>query len=258
MLEQIVARKRRELEETKRIRPLGQLLDSLPESPVIPLSGALDGGGLNIIAEIKYHSPSRGEFSCRLSPCSLAEAYLENGAAALSILTESHFFNGSLDYLEEVRRDQDDAVLLRKDFIVDPYQVPESRAAGASAFLLIAAILDRARLRELIELGASHSLEPLVEVHTARELDVALESGARLIGVNNRDLTTFEVDLQTSFDLARRVEGEPGLVLVSESGLKERSPLLELRAAGFRGFLIGSHFMDSEDPGRALRELLEG
>ncbi len=257
MLEQILARKRLELEEAKQKRPLQQVLDSATPTAPRPLSQALLDERLNIIAEIKYRSPSRGDFVCKRSPRSIAESYLENGAAALSILTERHFFNGSLGYLEEVRQEQPEAVLLRKDFIVDPYQVAESRAAGASAFLLIVAALDRPQLQQLIGGGQEYAIEPLVEVHTARELETALESGARLIGVNNRNLTTFEVDLQTSFDLARRLEGESGLVLVSESGLKERAPLLELREAGFSGFLIGSHFMDTDDPGKALRELLE-
>ncbi len=268
MLDQILARKREELAERLGQVTLEELEDRFPKSAPASLEAALVRPGLNVIAEIKYRSPSHGQFKCRLEPEKVAQIYVENGAAALSILTDEPFFGGSLEYLDRVFRHLSDMdpnddfgsgiPLLRKDFILDQYQVAEAKACRASAFLLIAACLDSVRCRSLIEYGREVSLEALVEIHNPFELDVAVDSGARILGVNNRNLKTFEVDINTSFEIARRLEGEDRFVLVAESGVSHRSEILELKDAGFHGFLIGTAFMESDDPGAKLRELIHG
>jgi len=268
MLNQIMARKREELVERSCKVTLEELEDRFLESPPASLEAALVRPSVNIIAEIKYSSPSHGPFKCRLAPEDVAQIYVENGAAALSILTDEPFFGGSLEYLDRVfqhliREDRNSdsgerTPLLRKDFILDRFQVAEAKVHGASAFLLIVACLDSVQLRSLIEYGREIGLEALVEIHDPFELDVALDSGARILGVNNRNLKTFEVDINTSFAIARRLEGEDRFVLVAESGVSHRSEVLELKDAGFHGFLIGTAFMESADPGAKLKELTHG
>ena len=257
MLDRILARKRQDLEEAKERVPLAGLLEAGSVRPVPSFEAALTRPQINVIAEIKYHSPSRGAFTCRLPPREIARLYLDNGAAAISVLTEKHFFHGDLEFIRTVREQETGLPLLRKDFIFDAYQLAEARAQGASACLLIAACLPAERLKELIRHGQDFRLDALVEVHDAFELETAVESGARIIGVNNRDLRTFNVDLNTSFKLARLLEGESGFALVSESGIREHVQLLELRDAGFHAFLVGSLLMDSDDPGAGLRDLLQ-
>lgn len=232
--------------------PLNRLLDQIPEQPPPSFTAAITQPGINIIAEIKYRSPSRGRFACHLPPKELAGIYVENGAAALSVLTEKKYFDGDVEFLRAV---EVEAPLLRKDFIIDRYQVAEARFYGASAYLLIVSCLSRGELSGLISYGKDFQLDALVEVHDAFELEAALESGARLIGVNNRDLQTFQVDLRTSFEIARRMEKETGCILVAESGISEHSQIVELQDAGFSAFLIGSTLMDSADPGARLRQL---
>ena len=257
MLDRILARKQQDLEEAKERVPLAELLAVDPGRRAPSFEAALTRPRINVIAEIKYHSPSRGAFACRLAPQEIGRLYLDNGAAAISVLTEKHFFHGDLGFIRTVREQETGLPLLRKDFICDAYQLAEARAHGASAYLLIVACLSPGRLKELIRDGRDHQLDALVEVHDAFELEAAVESGARIIGVNNRDLRTFNVDLDTSFKLARMLEGETGFVLVSESGIREHVQLLELRDAGFDAFLVGSLLMDSDDPGAGLRELLQ-
>ncbi len=278
-LERILETKRQEVaRRSERIR-LDQLLDRVPESRPTLLSQALSAAGLQIIAELKYRSPSHGPFTCQDPPAEIGRAYARAGAAALSILTDEDYFGGRLEYLDEInaamqrrwilRDDEKDREevedeawrdrrlpLLRKDFIVDRYQVAEARAHGASAFLLIVAALSRDRLAALRHYGGDLGLEALVEVHDLFELDSALESGSRIIGVNNRNLKDFSVDIRTSFEIARRLEGETSLTLVAESGLSTRSQLMELKDAGFSGFLIGTTFMETACPGLRLEELL--
>ncbi len=256
MLNEIVAHKQRELAERKAREPLDVLRRRLSDGPRASFRESLQQPRINVIAEIKYRSPSRGEFPCQQEPLEIAETYAENGAAAVSVLTDERFFAGSGRFLEQIHEKLPELPLLRKDFILDPYQVTEAALWGASAFLLIAACLDDGQLVALQAAGADHGLDALVEVHDARELERAVESGARIIGVNNRDLRTFEVDLETSFQVARRLEGESGYLLVSESGIRERVQIEELRDAGFAAFLIGSYFMESDDPGSRLAELL--
>ena len=210
---------------------------------------------VNVIAECKRRSPSRGVLRASYDPAAIAAGYAAAGAAAISVLTEPTFFDGALEHLEAVRA----AVgvpLLRKDFIVSEYQLLEARAAGADAVLLIVAALDIARLSELHGLAAALELEVLVEAHDAVELDRALSIGARIIGVNNRNLRTLEVDVHASDTLIARVPKD--VIAVSESGLRTANDLQRLRALGYRAFLIGERFMTAEDPGRDLRGLIEG
>ncbi|MFQ5739039.1 MAG: indole-3-glycerol phosphate synthase TrpC [Acidobacteriota bacterium] len=256
MLNAILADKRRDLSKAKVEVPWAELVSRIRDAKLPSLKEVLARPEVNIIAEIKYRSPSRGDFRCHLRPKDLAALYVENGAAAISVLTEKDHFKGDLQFLQIVSDSQPGLPVLRKDFIFDRYQVVETRVKRASAFLLIAACLSKEQLQSLMGYGEELGLEALVEVHGARELETALESGARLIGVNNRNLESFEVDIQTSFDLARRMEVESGCWLISESGIRERSQILELRDAGFSAFLIGSILMDAPDPGKKLGELL--
>lgn len=255
MLQEIVGRKREELSETKVRCPLPVLLPQVPQELPPSFRAAVTQSGINVIAEIKYRSPSRGRFNCTLGHVDLAMLYSENGAAAVSVLTEKTYFEGDLDFLAEIHAQREDLPLLRKDFIVDRYQVVESRVKGASACLLIVACLSESELSELLSAAEDLQLDALVEIHDAFELEVAIENGARIIGVNNRDLRTFRVDLNTSFDIARRMEGERDHILISESGIDQPGQIAELRDAGFSAFLVGASLMGSSDPGERLREL---
>lgn len=255
MLNQIVARKKIELEEAQAKKPLGHLLREIPEAPPPSFLEALRRDAVNIIAEIKFSSPSHGRFAIQWSPSEVARTYRDNGAAAISVLTDRDYFRGEPDYLRQVRQAVPEMPLLRKDFILDRHPVAEARVLGASAYLLIVACLTREKLAELVRFGQECGLCAMVEVHDPYELETAIEAGCRLIGINNRDLRTFRVDVETSFRLARRLEGEGGFTLVSESGIGESSQIAELRDAGFQAFLIGSSLMDSDDPGAMLRRL---
>ena len=255
MLQEIVASKRLELIATKAAVPLEEVLRGIPSEAPPGFATALTGRDVNIIAEIKYRSPSRGDFNCRFQFKELAGIYAEHGAAAISVLTESRYFSGKLEYLSTLSKELPETPLLRKDFIVDRYQVAESRAAGAAACLFIVSCLCDEELKNLLAYGRELGLEALVEVHDLFELDRAMEAEAPVIGVNNRDLKTFSVNVQTSFDVARRMEGEEGPVLVSESGIDDPSQIAELHDAGFSAFLIGSALMEAEDPGAALLKL---
>jgi len=211
-------------------------------------------GRVNVIAECKRRSPSRGVLRAIYDPVAIARSYAEAGAAAISVLTEPTFFDGSLEHLEAVRAAVGVPVL-RKDFIVSEYQVFEARAAGADAALLIVAALRPAELARLIARADALGLDTLIEVHTGDELGVALDAGARIIGVNNRDLRTLEVDLHASEVLVQRMPRD--VVAISESGLRTAADLLRLGALGYRAFLIGERFMAAEDPGGELRGLLD-
>jgi indole-3-glycerol phosphate synthase len=205
-----------------------------------------------IIAEIKQASPSKGVFTDDFKPASTAKLYKAGGAAALSVLTDEEFFKGKLADLEAVRSAVSVPVL-RKDFTIDEFHIVEAAAHGADAILLIAAILDVKQLRGFRELAASYGMAALVEVHDDYELDAALDSGADMVGVNNRNLHTFEVTLDTSLRLAEKM---PAVVLkVAESGIQSRADVERLQAAGYHAFLVGEHLMKSADPAAALREL---
>jgi indole-3-glycerol phosphate synthase len=209
---------------------------------------------INIIAEIKHRSPSKGIIREQFDPVSIADSYWRSGAAALSVLTEQDFFGGSLDHLTAASQ----AVrlpILRKDFVFDEFQLLEAAGAGADAVLLIVAILEDSLLAALLERAGEIGLEALVEVHSDEEMKRAGNAGARIIGVNNRDLKTFNVDLNTSLRLAPLAP--PQAVLVSESGINTAGDILRLKATGYNGFLVGEHFMRAADPGAALAELIE-
>jgi indole-3-glycerol phosphate synthase len=206
-----------------------------------------------IIAEIKKASPSKGVLSHDFDPPRIARAYESGGAAALSVLTDEPFFQGNLTHLQAAR----EAVslpVIRKDFTIQPSQIVEAAAHGADAILLIAAILTARQIRDFRETAVRYRLSALVEVHNRAELDAAIEAGADLIGVNNRDLSTFEVSLDTSLALAEHMPR--GAILVSESGIHDSADVLRLGAAGYHAFLVGEHLMKSPDPAEALRKLV--
>ncbi len=210
-------------------------------------------GIFNLIAECKRRSPSRGVLAADYDPVRIAGAYADGGAAAISVLTEPTFFDGALAHLEAVRAAVE-VPLLRKDFLVDEYQLFEARAAGADAVLLIVAALEQPVLERLQRRAWELGLATLVEVHDREELTRAIGSGARVIGVNNRNLRTLQVDVKASDDLAARMPR--GVVAVSESGLQSREDLVRLSAAGYGAFLIGERFMTDPDPAGAIRLLL--
>jgi indole-3-glycerol phosphate synthase len=223
--------------------PRGELFESRLRRP----------HGFNVIAECKRRSPSRGVLAADYDPVRIARAYADGGAAAISVLTEPTFFDGALAHLQAVRAAVD-VPLLRKDFVVDEYQLVEARAAGADAVLLIVAALAQPRLEALQAYARELGLATLVEVHDRDELTRAVDSGARIIGVNNRNLRTLTVDVRASDGLAARMPA--GVVAVSESGLQSRADLERLAAAGYGAFLIGERFMTDPDPAAAIRLLL--
>ena len=210
-------------------------------------------GRVNVIAECKRRSPSRGVLAAQYDPVAIAKKYEAGGAAAISVLTEPTFFDGALAHLTAVR-DAVDLPILRKDFVVDDYQLLEARAAGADAILLIVAALEQSALVRLQSRAWELGLAALVEVHDDEELARAVGSGARLIGVNNRNLRTLTVDVSASDRLAAKMPA--GVVGVSESGLQTRGDLERLAAAGYRAFLIGERFMTDPDPARAISDLI--
>jgi len=256
MLAHIVERRREAIAHRKRVLPEVALKLAVEKkaAPVRDFPGALTRPGFNVIAELKKASPSRGLLRADYKPAAVAPMLQAAGAAALSVLTEEEFFQGSLRDLKEVSK-ATRIPILRKDFIVDPWQVWETRAAGADSFLLIVAILDDGTLRELLELGRALKMEALVEVHSRDELKRAAGNGAKIIGVNNRDLKTFEVRLETSLELAREIPDE--CLAVSESGIRAHGDLERLRGAGFDAFLVGEHLMTTPDPANTLRDLLD-
>ena len=257
ILDRIVDARRESIAHRKRVLPDVALKIAVEKKvpPPRDFSGALSRDGINIIAELKKSSPSKGLLREEYAPAVLASGFEHAGAAALSVLTEEDFFHGSLADLKEASR-VTKIPILRKDFIVDPWQVWEARAAGADAFLLIVAILGDETLRELLELGRSLGMEPLVEVHSREETVRAIASGARIIGVNNRDLRDFNVRIETSLELISEIPEE--CVAVSESGLRTHEDLVRLRKAGFDAFLVGEHLMSYAEPGEPLRALIGG
>jgi indole-3-glycerol phosphate synthase len=256
ILDRIVDARRESVAHRKRVLPDVALKIAVEKKVAPPrdFAAALSRAALNVIAELKKASPSRGVLRDEYAPSALAAGLEQAGAAALSVLTEEDFFSGSLADLKDASK-VTKIPILRKDFIVDPWQVWETRAAGADSFLLIAAILPDAALGELLELGRSLHMEPLVEVHSRAELNRVVAAGARIIGVNNRDLRNFEVHIETSLEL---IEGIPDhCIAVSESGLHTHADLDRLRNAGFDAFLVGEHLMKDAEPVSALRALLE-
>ncbi|MFN0169041.1 MAG: indole-3-glycerol phosphate synthase TrpC [Bryobacteraceae bacterium] len=250
ILNRIVVRKREELREAHREGVEGRAEASVADRR--DFRKALAGPGPAVIAEIKKASPSKGLLIDDFDPSLLARAYQDGGASALSVLTDERFFQGSLGDLQAARNTVTVPVL-RKDFTIDPFHVHQAAAAGADAILLIVAILTGRQIREFRELAARYRMAALVEVHDEAELEVALDAGADLIGVNNRNLRTFEVALDTSLRLAGRMPAE--VLKVSESGIHSRGDVERLMAAGYQAFLVGEHLMKSADPVAALRSL---
>ncbi len=251
ILGRIVARKQEELAAKTISRAELHLLASSQVRR--DFAAALRAGQPAIIAEIKKASPSKGVLAEHFDPPATARQYESGGAAAISVLTDRDFFQGSFEDLEAARSAVQLPVI-RKDFTIDEYNVIEAAAHGADAILLIAAILSAEQLRGFREMAASYGMASLVEVHDEAELDAALTSGAQIIGVNNRDLRTFEVHLETSYRLAARMPA--GVLKVSESGIRDKHDVQALSAAGFNAFLVGEHLMKAPDPAAALRSML--
>jgi indole-3-glycerol phosphate synthase len=255
ILDTIVASKRREIEEAQARTSADELERRLTDAPPVrDFRAALEGpAGLQVIAEVKKASPSAGVLRVDFDPVEIARLYEQHGAACLSVLTDGPFFQGQLAYLTAIRR----AValpVLRKDFILDRYQLLEARLAGADAVLLIAEILPGAELSKLLRQTWELGMEALVELYDADNLLRVLQSGARLVGVNNRDLRTFVTRLEHTLELASRIP--QGCCLVSESGIRTRQDVLRLQAAGVRAILVGETLMRAADIGAALKELL--
>jgi indole-3-glycerol phosphate synthase len=252
----ILERKMEEVSLARAERPLDQLRRSPRyHGPCRSLRSALLASPFGIVAEVKKASPSKGVLRPDFRPVDIARSYHAGGAAALSVLTDKDFFQGSLSSLTEIR-DAVELPALRKDFLIDAYQLHEAKAAGADAVLLIVAALTPAELEHLQGEAAEIGLECLVEVHTHEELSAALNAGADLIGINNRNLETFETDIMTCVRLAADLPA--GTVAIGESAISTLGDLELLRTSGLRGALIGEAFMRAPDPGEALRRILKG
>ena len=255
ILEELSALRRADAEEAAKTVPYDALVARIAEMPAPrDFRAAFAGDGLHVIAELKKASPSEGLIRPDFDPVAIARAYAANGAAAMSVLCEPHRFLGGEAYLRTVRATVE-TPLIYKDFLTTDYQVAAARAAGADACLLIAAVLDDAALKHLLELAHSFSLTALVETHTEEEVRRAVGVGAQLIGVNCRDLRTFRTDPALTAELVAKIPA--GVTRIGESGLKTRDDLLKVKAAGADGFLIGTTLMRAPDPGAKLRELID-
>ena len=259
ILDRILARKVEEIAERSARTPLRELVARCADLAdtrgfAAAIESRLEAGQPAVIAEVKKASPSKGVIRPDFDPAAIARSYEKGGATCLSVLTDADFFQGSEAFLQQARA-ACALPVLRKDFTIDAYQVYEARAIGADCILLIVAALDDARLLELCLLAAELDLDVLVEVHDADELERALDVPAPLIGVNNRNLRSFEVALETSLDLRRQTPADR--LLVSESGIATRTDVARLREAGIGAFLVGESFMRAEDPGAALRALFQ-
>lgn len=253
-LESILAHKKDEVASRKRTLLRSQLEDMPKFSyPRLSLLASLQGKDLAVIAEMKKASPSRKVIRKQFEPLPLARDYVRGGASAISVLTDKKFFQGRLEFIENIRNFIS-VPILRKDFIIDPYQLYEARAYGADAVLLIAAALEPSQLFELYEEATTLGLECLVEVHTANEIDTLDLQRIALVGINNRDLMTFEIDLLVSVRLRKSIP--PAITVVSESGITTAKDLELLMNNGIHAVLIGEHFMKSTNPGKALAEML--
>ena len=257
ILQQIVAVKHEEVAAAKKKKSLEAMRDDafsrvLTRDFEGALRARIAAGRAAVIAEIKKASPSKGVIRPDFIPADIAQSYAEHGAACLSVLTDRQFFQGSPDYLKQARASCDLPVL-RKDFMVDPYQVYEARAMGADCILLIAACLADAQMAELEAIARGMDMAVLVEVHDAEELQRALKLETRLVGINNRNLRSFEVSLDTTLGMLKDVPADR--LLVTESGILARADVQRMRAAGVHAFLVGEAFMRAEEPGEALAEL---
>jgi indole-3-glycerol phosphate synthase len=255
ILDKIVATKRQEIRRAKQRAPEAALREQLAAAPPVRdfLSPLAQGGPIRLIAEVKRASPSKGVIREDFHPARIAQAYQEHGAACLSVLTDGPYFQGSLDDLRRIRA-YVDLPVLRKDFVVDPYQVVEARAAGADAVLLIAECLDDRALAELYDAVLGLGMTPLVELYEPDHLPRVLRLGARLVGVNNRHLRTFEVDLGHTLRLRPQIPDDR--LLVAESGIRTREDVRRLESAGIQAMLVGESLMASPDVGEAVDRLL--
>lgn len=253
ILEKILADKRQEVEQRKRLLPLAALKEQPVQYKPLDFAGALKGEGIKLIAEVKKASPSRGVLCPDFDPVALAQTYARNGAAAISVLTETTYFQGSLKHLADIR-EKVNIPLLRKDFIYDEYQAYESAAFGADALLLIAAILSREQLETLLELSRSLGIDCLVEVHNEAELFTALLADARIIGINNRDLNTFEVDTNTTRRLRLLVPEEN--IVVSESGIRNRDDMKKMEECRVDAVLVGEALVTAGDIPARIKGLM--
>jgi indole-3-glycerol phosphate synthase len=254
ILDQIVAVKHEEVARLKKAAPLAQLQKAVGDfPPARDFRGAISRRSCAIIAEVKRSSPSKGRIRVDFDPVQIASIYQEHGAQAVSVLTDAQFFEGNGAYLTTIKKSIS-LPLLRKDFIIDPYQIYETRILGADALLLIVAILEQRQLQEYCELAEQLGLAALVEVHTKQELAKALAAGAEIIGINNRDLMTFSTDLKKTIELAPMIP--KGKIVVAESGIETRKDIELLMGAGVHCFLIGETLMRAKDIGKKLREFL--
>ncbi|MBA7694158.1 Indole-3-glycerol phosphate synthase [subsurface metagenome] len=253
MLNRIITQKKVEVKEGKKSMPLSCLEEQIAQQEApLDLALALRGSRVQLIAEVKKASPSRGVLCPNFNPVELAKTYAQGGATAISVLTDEKHFQGSVDHLTAIRKDVK-LPLLRKDFIIDTYQVYESRACGADALLLIVAILSQEQLEELLSLSHSLGLKCLVEVHSEGEVERALLSGAEIIGTNNRDLNTFTTDINTTRRLLPLIP--PRRIVVSESGIKSRSDVEKLKDWGVNAVLVGEALVTSGDILSKMKEL---
>jgi indole-3-glycerol phosphate synthase len=254
-LDKIVAQKRKEVEERQKTVPLTELEATVAQkSAPIDLAAALKSEGISLIAEVKRASPSKGDLNVNLDAVALAKTYADNGAKAISVLTEEHYFKGSGQDLAAVKKALPNVPVLRKDFILDPYQLYEARAWGADAVLLIMAILDYGTLQYLVAESHRLGMQCLLEVHDKDELKRALKCDTRLIGINNRNLQTMEVDINITQELSPLIP--PRRVVVSESGIKGREDIKKLKAWGVDAVLIGEALVTASDIPARIKELL--
>jgi len=254
MLDKIIAQKREEVEQRKKVATITYLQERIArQKPALDLALALKGDHIRLIAEVKKASPSRGMLSPNFNPIELAQTYAEGGAAAISVLTEANYFMGSIEHLAAIK-EVVGLPLLRKDFIFDLYQAYESRAYGADALLLIVAILSQEQLKELISLSHSLGLRCLVEVHNEGEVERAVLSEAEIIGINNRDLDTFSIDINMTRRLRPLIPQER--IVVSESGIKSKRDIEKLGKWGVDAVLVGEALVTAGDVRAKMQELL--
>ena len=254
MLNKIITQKKEEVELRKKSMPLSSLKEIITQRQMpLDFALALSGDHTRLIAEVKRASPSRGILRPDFNPVELAKSYALGGAAAISVLTESNYFDGSIDHLAAIKENTT-LPLLRKDFIFDPYQVYESRAYGADALLLIVAILSQEQLVELLQLSHSLELSCLVEVHDQAEVERALLSHAKIIGINNRNLNTFTVDINTTNQLHPLIP--PERIVVSESGIRSQEDIEKLKEWGVNAVLVGEALITAADIHGKMRELI--
>ncbi len=254
ILNKIIEEKRKELKHSKSSASLKEMRKRIGDAGNNRgFKKSLENDSINIIAEIKKASPSKGIIREDFNPVEIAKIYQDNAAVAISVLTDKKYFQGDIEYLNQIRKNVS-LPLLRKDFILDEYQLYEAKVFGADAVLLIAAVLDKNQLTEYMELSKEIGLENLVEVHSFKDLEKAMYCEAEIIGINNRDLQTFEVSLKTTLEMAKEIPENK--VIVSESGINSHDDILELQKNGVNAFLIGEALMKEKDIGKKLKELI--